>query len=160
MSTTREQIAALIKQANSLLVSVGNEPLEIPLEPTYRTPTIRDLINGPIDCEYSYEGEPWAAGSLVAIDAGGTESGFYVEEYDSTRVWHRHCRIPAEPELPPEQPEWELIDGVLFKGEWRVELFQRPDADVCILVSGPKGDIGFDVLKQAIGYVDNWEARQ
>lgn len=123
MRTHSERIKKLIRAANRLLVSVGNEPIEIPevAEPTYRTPTLRDLLNGPIECEVLKLGE-WKKQMLLAVDAA--RPVFYVANSvaDLTGKWTDECRIPAEPELPPEKPEWELIDGVLFYGQWRVEI--------------------------------------
>lgn len=126
-------------------------------EPTYRPPTIRDLLNGPIECEVLKLGE-WKKQMLLAVDAA--RPVFYVanEVADLTGKWTDECRIPAEPELPPEKPEWELIDGVLFKGEWRVELTQIDDGTFWVQASWRDGfGRRFNRLNEAMRYVNNRE---
>ena len=160
MMTTKEQIAALVKQANSLLVAVGNKPLDMPeFGPTYRTPTNRDLLSGPIECEVrDADEQKWKAATLTAIDTSGRKPHPFFAGTDSyDRCWFAQCRTPAEPELPSEQPEWELIAGVLFLGEWRVEIEKDPVSgyDFSILASQHQGETKpFDCLNEAMAYVE------
>ena len=47
-------------------------------EPTYRTPTIRDLLNGPIKCEVRKEGwSGWLETTLSVIDTDSTHQTPY-----------------------------------------------------------------------------------
>lgn len=55
----------------------------------YRTPTIADLLNGPIDCEV---GSDWLPAELRAIDTGTSVMAFWVAIND-VWCWQLHCRI-------------------------------------------------------------------
>lgn len=122
----------------------------------YREPTLRDLLQGPISCEVYEPGiDEWTETELSAIDVD-PEDGcpFYCDG-----EWYPKARIPNN-DLPPEQPEWEVIEGVLFRGEYKIEIVEGKSEPALQMV-GPKFYAQWDIgqeLRDVMNEVESMES--
>jgi hypothetical protein len=67
-------------------------PPEYVEPPKYRTPTIRDLLDGPIDCEVQVS-DKWVRARLRAVDTYPSSTTSFFATHQGGTCWFANCRV-------------------------------------------------------------------